>query len=185
MKIFVQHMVSLRCKLFVKTELERLGIGYNRVELGEVELNEPLTSVQREKLRLALSKSGLELMDDGKTKLIERIKNIIIEMVHYADELPNINFSDFLSEKLNMDYKRLSTLFSQTKGMTIEHYIILHKIEKVKELLLYDEMNLSEIAYKMHYSSPAHLSTQFKKVTGLTPTFFKSLKLQRKALEEL
>lgn len=178
-------MVSLRCKLMVKAELEKLGVGYGKVELGEIEVIEPFSMAQREKLRAVLSAAGLVLMDDDKTKLIEKIKNIIIEMVHYADELPTVNFSDFLSAKLGRDYKGLSTLFSQTKGMTIEHYIILHKIEKVKELLIYDQLTLSEIAYRMHYSSAAHLSNQFKKVTGLTPTFFKSLRLQRKALEDL
>lgn len=178
-------MVSLRCKLLVKDELRKLDISFGSVELGEVEISHQLTRAQHDKLKASLHAAGLELMDDSKTKLIERIKNTIIEMVHYADELPNVNFSEFLSKQLDVDYKRMSTLFSQTKGMTIEHYIILHKIEKVKELLLYDELSLSEIAYKMHYSSAAHLSNQFKKVTGLTPTFFKSLRLQRKALEAL
>lgn len=178
-------MVSLRCKLFVKDELKKAGVAYSSMELGEVEVMRPLTSSERDKLQAVLHLAGLELMDDGKTRLLEKIKNVIIEMVHYADELPKVNFSEYLSGKIGVEYKKLSSLFSQTKGMTIEHYIILHKIEKVKELLIYDELTLSEIAYRMHYSSSAHLSNQFKKVTGLTPTFFKSLRLQRQALEDL
>lgn len=185
MKLFIKNMVSLRCKLLVKAELDKVGIAYSKVELGEVEIIGELSMAQRGKLQRVLLESGLELMDDDKVKLLEKIKNVIIEMVHYADDLPQVNFSDYLSNKIGIDYKRLSTLFSQTKGVTIEHYIILHKIEKVKELLIYDELTLSEIAYRMHYSSAAHLSNQFKKVTGLTPTFFRSLRLQRRALEDL
>ncbi len=178
-------MVSLRCKLFVKDELSKEGISFGTIDLGEVEVSKPLSPAQRDKLQEVFRRAGLELMDDSKTRLLEKIKNVIIEMVHYADELPKVNFSEYLSTMIGVDYKKLSTLFSQTKGMTIEHYIILHKIEKVKELLIYDELTLSEIAYRMHYSSSAHLSNQFKKVTGLTPSFFKSLRLQRQALEDL
>jgi AraC-like DNA-binding protein len=123
----------------------------------------------------------LELMDDKKAMLVEKIKNVIVEMVHYADELPETNFSDYLSEKLNHNYTYLSNLFSEVKGITIEHYIIIHKIEKVKELIIYDELNLTEIAYKLNYSSVAHLSNQFKKITGLTPSFFKKLKDKRRS----
>jgi AraC-like DNA-binding protein len=125
-------------------------------------------------------------MDDKKAMLIEKIKNVVIEMVHYADELPKTKFSHYLSDKLKVDYTTMSNIFSQTKGITIEHYIMLHKIEKVKELLIYDELNLTEIADKMHYSSISHLSNQFKKITGLTPTFFKNMKLRRRqSLEDL
>jgi len=145
-----------------------------------VNVMENITDQQREEIRTELRKSGLELMDDKKSILIERIKNIIVEMIHYADELPKINFSIYLSEKLKHDYTYMANLFSETEGVTIEHYILLHKIERVKELILYDELNLSEIAWKMHYSSVAHLSSQFKKITGLTPSYFKSLKHKRR-----
>jgi YesN/AraC family two-component response regulator len=182
MKIFIQNMVSLRCKLMVKSELEALGISYSRVDLGEVELAEEVSPEKLEKLKVALHRSGLELMDDKRAILIEKIKNVIVEMIHYEDELPKVNFSTYLSEKLDQDYKYLSTVFSQTKGITIEHFIMLHKIEKVKELLIYDELNLTEIAYKMHYSSTSHLSNQFKKITGLTPSFFKSMKIKKRSV---
>jgi AraC-like DNA-binding protein len=185
-KLFIKNMVSLRCKLLVKAELEKMNIPYKNVELGEVELVEPISDQQQEDLKAALIKSGLELMDDKKAMLVEKIKRVIIEMVHYADEFPDINFSDFLSEKLNHNYTYLSNLFSEVKGTTIEHFIILHKIEKVKELIVYDELNLTEIAFKMNYSSVAHLSNQFKKITGLTPSFFKKLKNNRRSsLEDM
>jgi AraC-like DNA-binding protein len=186
MKLFIQNMVSLRCKLLVKSELEKLDIDYDKVELGEVTLYEDISNQKLELLKMALHQSGLELMDDKKSKLIEKIKNVVVEMVHYSDELPKVNFSEYLSEKLGMDYYHLSDVFSKTKGMTIEHFIILHKIERVKELIIYDELNLTEIAWKLHYSSVAHLSNQFKKITGLTPSFFKSLKFhRRKTLESI
>jgi AraC-like DNA-binding protein len=186
MKIFIQNMVSLRCKLLVKSVLEHLDIDYKSVELGEVQLIAPITEMQRQKLKEELHKSGLELMDDKKTILIEQIINIVVEMVHYTDELPNINFSVLLSEKLHQDYHKLSEIFSKTKGITIEHFIILHKVERIKELITYDELNLTEISYKMHYTSVAYLSRQFKQVTGLTPTFFKNLlKRERRNLEDL
>jgi AraC-like DNA-binding protein len=179
-------MVSIRCKMLVKTELEKLGLHYISVSLGEVEVMEDITTAQREIIKAALLKSGLELLDDKKAILIERIKGVIIEMIHYTDDLPKTNFSDYLSEKLQYDYTYLANLFSETEATTIEHYIILHKIERVKELIIYDELNLTEIAFKLHYSSVAHLSHQFKKVTGLTPSFFKSLKnKKRNTLENL
>jgi len=165
----------------VREVLKKLGLHYSIVELGEVNVMETITEEQREQIRAELHKSGLELMDDRKSILIERIKNLIVEMVHYTDELPKVNFSAFLSEKLNHDYTYMANLFSETEGITIEHYILLHKIERVKELILYDELNLSEIAWKMHYSSVAHLSSQFKKITGLTPSYFKSLKHKRRS----
>jgi AraC-like DNA-binding protein len=179
-------MVSLRCKMVVKEELKKLGIKYLTIDLGEVELFDKITGLQLEQIRAALKLSGLELMDDKKAVLIEKIKDVIIEMVHYEDELPRVNFSEYLAEKLNYNYTYLANLFSETEGITIEHYIIIHKIERVKELIIYDELNLTEIAWKLHYSSVAHLSHQFKKVTGLTPSFFKSLKdKKRNNLENL
>ncbi|MEK6482107.1 helix-turn-helix domain-containing protein [Catalinimonas sp. 4WD22] len=186
MKLYIKYMVSLRCKMLVKEELLKLGLHYVIVDLGMVEILEDITQEQREQLKENLLKSGLELLDDKKSILIEKIKNVIIEMVHYSDELPNINYSDYISEKLNYDYTYLANIFSEVKGITIQQFIIMHKIERVKELLLYDELNLTEISYKLNYSSVAHLSNQFKKVTGLTPSFYKSLKQKRKRnLEDL
>lgn len=175
-------MVSIRCKMVVKSELDWLGIHYGAVELGEVHIKGGLTPEQRTSLKDALLKSGLELMEDKKAILIERIKNVIIEMVHYSDESPKVNFSDYLSEKLNHPYPYLAAHFSEVTGITIEQYIISHKIERVKELLLYDELNLTEISHKLNYSSVAHLSNQFKKITGLTPSYFKKLKLHKKRI---
>lgn len=172
-------MVSLRCKMLVKEELKKLGIGYATVELGTVQMLQVISKEKREALKQNLLKSGLELLDNKKSILIENIKDVIIEMIHYADELPDINYSDYISEKLQQDYTHLSNTFSEVQGITIQHYIIIHKIEKVKELLLYDELNLTEIAYKLQYSSVAHLSNQFKKITGLSPSFFKNLKQKR------
>ena len=179
-------MVSLRCKIIVKAELDLLKIAYSNIELGEVFINGELNADQLEAFAAALHKSGLELMEDKKSILIEKIKNIIVEMVHYMDEPPTTNFSDYLSTKLGYDYTYLSNLFSEVKGTTIEHYIIAHKIERAKELILYDELSLTEISYKLHYSSLAHLSRQFKMVTGLTPSFFRAMKNKRFiALENL
>lgn len=179
-------MVSLRCKLVVKDALESLGLHFVILELGIVEIMQDLTEVQHQQLYDMLLKSGLELMDDKKSVLIEKIKNIIIEMVHYSDELPKVNYSDYISEKMGLDYTYLSKLFSEVRGITIEHFIIAHKIERVKELLLYDEFNLTQISYIMNYSSVSHLSKQFKKVTGLTPSFFKKLKEKKRiALENI
>ncbi len=173
-------MVSVRCIMVVKQELQNLGLKYRSVDLGIVDLVKDLTDLEREALNVNLMKTGLELMDDKKSILIERIKSVIIEMIHYADEIPDINYSDFISKKLDYDYTYLSNIFSEVKGITIQQYIIIHKIERVKELLLYDELNLTEISYKLHYSSVAHLSNQFKKITGLTPSYYKQLKLKRK-----
>lgn len=179
-------MVSLRCKMFVKEELKKLGISYLAINLGEVDLVEKLTPELRNQMKTALLNSGLELMDDKKAVLIEQIKNIVIEMVHYEEELPVVKFSDYLSGKLNYNYTYLANLFSETEGTTIEHFIIIHKIERVKELIIYNELNLTEIAWKLHYSSVAHLSHQFKKITALTPSFFKSLKDKKRSnLENL
>jgi len=177
-------MVSIRCKMIVKEELKNIGLHYIIMNLGEVEIMEDMTDIKREQLKAALLKSGLELMEDKKAMLIERIKNIIVEMIHYEEELPKVNFSEYLSEKMDYDYTYLANLFSETEGTTIEHFIILHKIERVKELILYNELNLTQIADKLHYSSVAHLSNQFKKITGLTPSFFKSLKHKKRVMLE-
>jgi len=186
MKLYIKYMVSLRCKMMVKEELKKLGLNYIIVDLGMVEILEDITQEQREQLGKNLLKSGLELLEDKKSILIEKIKNLIIEMIHYSDELPNINYSDYISEKLGYDYTYLANTFSEIKGITIQQFIIIHKIERVKELILYDELNLTEISYKLNYSSPAHLSNQFKKITGLTPSFYKQMKLKRnKNLENM
>lgn len=179
MKLFIKYMVSLRCKLMVKEELAKLGLRHSTVDLGIAEIEDDITTEQRAQLKENLHKVGLELMDDKKSILIERIKNVIIEMIHFSDELPKVNYSDYISEKLGYDYTYLSNLFSEVKGITLQHYIIMHRIEKVKELLLYDELNLTEISYRLQYSSVAHLSNQFKKVTGLTPSFYKQMKKKR------
>lgn len=185
-KIYVQYMVSLRCKLKVADELKSLGIQYTNIDLGVVELVEGLTELQREKLNAKLLQSGLVLMDDQRSILIEQIKTTIIDLIHHSEDLPKCNYSDYIAEKLQHDYTYLSNIFSETKGFTIQQFIILNKIERVKELLLYNELTLSEIAHKMHYSSTAHLSMQFKKITGLTPTFYKKIKQRRvKNLEDL
>ena len=180
MKIYIQNMVCIRCKMVVKSELEKLGLHYITVDLGEAEIMEEISAEQLANLSIALKKTGLELMDDKKSILVEKIKTIIIELVHYTDEQIKINLSDYLSEKLNYNYTYLANLFSEVKGTTIEQFYLAHKIEKVKELLVYDELNLTEIAWKLHYSSVAHLSNQFKKMTGLTPSHFKNLKHKRR-----
>ena len=180
MKIYIKYMVSLRCKMLVKAELKKLGLHYVVVELGMVDVLEDINEAQYTQLKKNLQKSGLELLDDQKSILIERIKGIVVEMIHYTDEVPRVNYSEYISEKLNYDYTYLSNIFSEVKGITLQQYIINHKIERVKELLLYDELNITEISYKLHYSSVAHLSNQFKKITGHSPTFFKQLGLKRK-----
>ena len=179
-------MVSNRCKMAVKEELKKMGLHFIVVELGEVEIMEKISVEERELLKTALLASGLELMDDRRSVLIERIKNVIIEMVHHSDEEIRVNFSHYLSEKLNHDYTYLANLFSEVQGTTIEQFIIAHKIERIKELIIYGEHNITEIAWKMNYSSVAHLSNQFKKMTGLTPTHFKNLKDKRRSpIEEI
>jgi AraC-like DNA-binding protein len=179
-------MVSNRCKLAVKDALRKLKLHFIMVELGEVDIMESITEEQRFQLKLELFNSGLELMDDKRAMLIEKIKNVIIEMVHYSEETIKINFSDFLSEKLDHDYTYLANLFSEVQGTTIEQFIIVHKIERIKELIIYGELNITEIAWKMNYSSVAHLSNQFKKVTGLSPSHFKQMKDKRRnPIEEI
>lgn len=165
--------------MVVKDALKELGLKYIILDLGMVEILEDISKKQHDLLKESLLRSGLELLDDKKSILIERIKNVITEMIHYSDELPKINYSDHISQKLNYDYTYLSNIFSEVKGITIQHFIIVHKIEKVKELLLYDELSLTEISYKLQYSSVAHLSNQFKKITGLSPSFYKQLKQKR------
>jgi AraC-like DNA-binding protein len=179
-KFYIKFMVSLRCKMVVKEELDHLGLKHGAIDLGVVEILDDVTEEQRLLLKRNLLKSGLELLDDKRSILIEKIKNVITEMIHYSDEVPTTNYSNLISEKLGYDYTYLSNIFSEVKGITIQQFIIINKIERVKELLLYDELNLTEISYKLHYSSVAHLSNQFKKVTGLSPSFFKQLKRKRK-----
>ena len=170
----------------VKSVLKNLGLHFIVVDMGEVEIMESISAEQRGQLAVALAESGLELMDDKRAILIEKIKNVIIEMVHHSDEMIKVNFSDYISEKLNHDYTYLANLFSEVQGTTIEHFIISHKIERIKELIIYDELNITEIAWKMNYSSVAHLSNQFKKVTGLSPSHFKQLKVKRRSpIEEI
>lgn len=180
MKIYIKNMVCERCKLTVREELERLGLPYNNVDYGVADLRISLTEERKNQLNAALKKTGLELMDDKKSMLIEKIKLLIVDLVHYSNEPLRKNLSDYISEKLDYDYTYLSNLFSEVQGTTIEKFFILHKIEKVKELLVYDEMNLKEIAFKLHYSSVAHLSSQFKKQTGYTPSHFKHLKNKKR-----
>ena len=173
-------MVSNRCKLAVRDELKKLGLHFIVVDLGVVEIMENISFEKRLLLKQGLLVSGLELMDDKKAILIEKIKNIIIEMIHHSEEVIKVNFSDFLSEKLDHNYTYLANLFSEVQGTTIEQFIISHKIERIKELMIYGELNITEIAWKMNYSSVAHLSSQFKKVTGLSPSHFKLLKDKRR-----
>lgn len=180
MILHIKFMVSIRCKMIVQEELLNIGLTSVKLDLGTVEIFGNITSEQRLTLKTALMKSGLELMDDKKAILIERIKGAIIEMIHGADSLPKMKFSSYLSASLNHDYTYLANTFSEVKGITIEQFIIIHKIEKVKELIIYNELNLNEISYKLNYSSAAALSNQFKKITGLTPSFYKQLKEKRK-----
>ena len=186
MKLYIKYMLSTRCKIVVKDILKGMGLHFVIVDLGEVEIMESLDNDQLEELKSALLQSGLELMDNKKAILIERIKNAIIEMVHHSNEGLKVNFSSFISEKLNHDYTYMANLFSEVQGTTIEQFTIAHKVERVKELIIYGELNITEIAWKMNYSSVAHLSNQFKKMTGLSPSHFKQLKDKtRRSLEEI
>jgi AraC-like DNA-binding protein len=186
MKFFVKHMISIPCKMFVKHELTKLGINYKYVELGEVEVDEKLSFFQKEMLKDSLMKYGLEVVEDKRTILVEKIKAIIIELVYYSEERPNIKYSCILSEKLNLNYNYLAKIFSDNQAITIEKYIILQKIEHIKELMMYGELNMTQIASKLNYSSVAHLSLQFKKTTGFTPSHFRLLKgNNRRAIEEI
>jgi AraC-like DNA-binding protein len=186
MKLYIQNMVCLCCKKTVAAELSKLNINFSSLELGEVQLLRPLTQKERTHLTINLREFGLELMEDPKAILVEKVVALIITMIHSKDDIPNLNFSEYLAQTLNLDYASLSALFSRTKGITIEQYIILHKIERIKELIMDDQLSLTEISYKLHYSSVAHLSNQFKKVTDLTPSYFKSIKhKQRHPIESL
>lgn len=172
--------------MILKSELERLGLHFTTLNLGEVKITEDISKEKKNQLDTNLKKIGLALIEDKKDILIEKIKIIIIELVHYSENQLKINFSDYLSQKLNHDYTYLANLFSEHQGITIEHFFLRHKIERVKELLIYDELNITEIADRMHYSSVAHLSNQFKKMTGLTPSHYKHLKVKkRKPLEKV
>jgi|TARA_B110000879_G_scaffold28860_1_gene39410 YesN/AraC family two-component response regulator len=179
-------MVSNRCKIAVKEELTKLGLHFSIVGLGEVDVMETISIQHREQLRVGFNNIGLELMDDNRAILIEKIKNIIIEMIHHSEESVKINFSHYLSDKLNHDYPYLSNLFSEVQGTTIEQFLISHKVEKTKELLTYGELSITQIASKLRYSSVAHLSSQFKKVVGISPSqFLKLKKIRRKPIEEI
>ena len=180
MKLYIKYMVSHCCKLMVKEEFRKLGLKAYNIELGEVEVDGEISPELFEKIKDALLKQGHELMEDKKSIQIEKIKNVIIEMIHYSDEPLEIKYSEFLSSKLESDYTYISNLFSEVTGVTIQQFIITHKIERVKELIIYNELSLKEIAYKLHYSSVGHLSNQFKKITGLSPIFYKSLKKKRR-----
>ena len=179
-------MVTNHCKSAVKAELKNLGLHFIVVDLGEIEIMEELSFDKRLELKVALFNIGFELMDDKKAILIERIMDVIIHIVHNSTEISNLNFSEVLSRKLDHHYNYLSNIFSEVKGMTIQQFMIIHKIERIKELLMYDELNLTEISYLLNYSSVAHLSNQFKKITGLTPSHFKQLKdRKRMPIEEI
>lgn len=186
MKIYIKNMVSQRCRIIVKQELSKLNIEHKNVDLGMIEIGDQSTLMQLSQLRINLLEVGLEIIENKKLMLIETVKNVIIKMVHYDEELPLKNYSVLISEKIGRDYTYISNLFRDIKGITIQRFIIHHKIERVKELLQHDELNLTEISYKLNYSSLAHMSHQFKQVTGLSPSFFKShLDKREFNLEEL
>ncbi len=185
-KLYIKNMVCNRCKMVVKSELEKMGFEPLQVELGEVTLSKELTDEDKTRINSVLQKLGFSLIDDRKSRLIEKIKTLIIELVHQQDSNLNSNLSDYLSSRLNHDYTYMTNLFSEVEGTTIEKYYIAQKIEKVKELLVYNELTLSQIAWQLNYSSVAHLSKQFKKVTGLTPSHFKNIRMEkRKPLDEV
>lgn len=179
MKIYIRHMVSQRCKMAVEQELKKIGLRYNSIDLGVVDLPEDLTKEQKDQLKLALYSKGLELIEDRKDIMVEQIRTAVIESVHNSDNEFDIPFSTYLSNKLNLNYTYLSNMFTKSEGITIAHFIIKHKIERVKELIQYNELSFSEIAFELHYSSIGHLSNQFKKMTGTTLTFYKTHGLKR------
>lgn len=185
-KIYIKNMVCNRCIMVVQNELEKIGLTIKHITLGEAELDKTPTANEKKQLEAALIPLGFELIDDKKSRIIEKIKNIIIQLVHHRNDEMQNNLSDILSKELHHDYNYLSNLFSEVEGTTIEKYFIAQKIEKVKELLVYDELSLSEIAFRLNYSSVAYLSNQFKKVTGLTPSHFKQIKAdKRKPLDKV
>ena len=184
--LFIKNMVCNRCVFMVQQEIEKLGLPIQSIKLGEVELKQKLSTPEKEALNEALVTLGFYLIDDKKSQLITRIKTAIVELVHHRDNDLKMNLSDFLSAELDQDYNYLSNLFSEIEGKTIEKYFIAQKIERIKELLVYDELSLSEIANQLNYSSVAYLSNQFKKVTGLTPSHFKKIREnKRKPLDEV
>ena len=186
MMLYIKNMVCDRCKMVVKSELEKLDIPVQKVTLGEAAIERALSNEELDAVNSSLLAAGFELLDNKTARIIEKIKNIIVDIIHHKKEPISINYSDYISSELNKDYSYLSNLFSEVEGITIEKYIILQKIEKVKELLVYNELSLSEIAYQLNYSSVAHLSSQFKKVTGLTPTYFKNIKSdKRRSLDKI
>lgn len=186
MKIYIKNMVCNRCKMVVKSELEKLGLFPLTVELGEVTLKNDLGEEDKKRVNDRFIELGFELIDDKKSRLIERVKNLVVELVHHSEENLNMNVSDYLVQHIPMDYKYLSNLFSEVEGTTIEKFYIAQRIERVKELLVYDELSLSQIADQMGYSSVAYLSTQFKKVVGLTPSYFKTVReAKRQSLDQL
>lgn len=186
MKIYIKNMVCNRCIMVVRNEFEKFGHPPLNVQLGEVEISEDLSPRELEVLEKHLETFGFEIIDNTRSRIIEKIKNAIVELVHHSQDDLKVNYSNYIESQLNRDYNYLSNLFSEIEGTTIEKYIIHQKIERVKELLVYDELSLSEIAYKMGYSSVAYLSNQFKKVTGLTPGHFKQIKEnRRKPLDEI
>jgi AraC-like DNA-binding protein len=186
MKLYIKNMVSTRCKIIVKSELETLGLHCVAIELCEVEIMEDISEVKLSALNKILEESGFSLITERNIILVEKIKTIIIELIHYNEKQLIINLSDYLSIKLKYSYTYLANLFSKNQGETIEHFFIGHKIEKAKELLIYSDMNITEIADQLKYSSAAHLSNQFKKITGLTPSQYKQLKpILHKAFENI
>ena len=180
MKLYIKYMVSVRCKVAVQAKLDKLGLHYGQVNLGEVEFKQDITPEQRDQLQRELQNLGIELLDQVNGQLIEQVQALIIQTVHHADTLPKMKNSDYISQQLKREYTPVAALFAEATGVTIERSIIRHKMERVKELLLYNELNLTEIAAKLNYSSVAHLSSQFKKETGLTPTFFKQLRPRKR-----
>jgi AraC-like DNA-binding protein len=186
MKIYIKNMVCSRCKMVVKSELEKLGFHPVSVELGEVEIAEDSLADKKAEVLKSLQSVGFDLIDDKKSKTIEKIKTLIVDLVQAKKNNINVNLSDYLVQNLSQDYSTLSNLFSEVENTTIEKYFISQKVEKVKELLIYDELTLNEIAFELNYSSAAHLSNQFKKVTGFSPRYFKQLKdRKRKQIEDL
>jgi len=178
LKAFIRNMTTVPSQKQVKSIVEKLGLQLVSIDIGEIEVGEILSAQQYEKLKESLHQNDFEMISGKENILTEKIKNVVIEMIHYSDEMPVIKYSSYISSKLKTNYTYLSKIFSRVKNVTIEHFIILHKIERVKQLLLFNDLTLSEIAWKLHYSSTAHLSAQFKKITGITPSLFKKMKFK-------